>query len=163
MMRRLVAVVAVAACFAAFGCGDDDDGGNGGNGGGSDGGSASSEEAEVRAGLTAYAKAIEDNDPAAACEHMTSNAQDDAADTVPGSSSCEDSHRTILGVIGDKRGDLADQLADVEFEVKIDGDKAELTAPARPGSDALKMRKVGGEWKLDQNTLKFNPNSNRSP
>jgi hypothetical protein len=155
-MRRFGAVLTAVACFAAFGCGDDDDNGGGGGGGGNGGGS-SAEETEVREALTAYARAIADNDPAEACTHMTESAAEDAKEEVPGSDSCEDSHRTILAAIGDKRGDLADQLADVDFEVAIEGDTAELTAPSKPGADALKMRKEGGEWKLDQNTLTFNP------
>ena len=160
-MRRLGVGLAAIACCAALGCGgDDDDNGGGGNGNGGSGGSPASEETEVRAGLTAYADAIADNDPAAACSHMTESAAEEAKDEVPGSDSCEDSHKTILGVIGDKRGDLAKQLADVDFEVDISGDTAELTAPNKPGASALKMRKEGGEWKVDQNTLTFNPNSN---
>lgn len=161
-MRRFGVGLAVLACCAALGCGgdDDDNGGGGGNGNGGSGAASASEETEVRAALTAYAEAIADNDPEAACSHMTRSAADDAKDEVPGSGSCEDSHKTILGVIGEKRGDLAKQLAGVDFKVEISGDTAELTAPSRPGSDALKMRKEGGEWKLDQNTLTFNPNSN---
>ena len=158
-MRRFGVVLAVAACCAALGCGGDDDDNGSGSNGGLSGGSSSSEEAAVKAGLTAYAEAIKDNDPAEACEHMTSNAQDDAADTVPGSTTCERAHRTILGVVGAKRGELAEQLAEVEFEIEIDDDKAVLTAPGRAGSKPLNMRKVGDEWKLDQNTLTFNPNS----
>ena len=159
-MRRFGAGLAVLACFAALGCGGDDDDNGGGNGSGGSGGASSSEETEVRAGLTAYAEAIADNDPEAACTHMTESAAEDAKDEVPGSDSCEDSHKTILGVIGARRGDLAKQLADVDFEVEISGDSAELTAPDKPGAEALKMRKEGGEWKVDQNTLTFNPNSN---
>lgn len=117
---------------------------------------ASGEEGAAKQALTNYAQAVADNDPATACEHMTEKAQEDAKEAVPDSSDCEDAHRTILTGLGANRESLADQLAGVEFEVKIEGETAELSAPDRPGQP-LKMRRERGDWKLDQNTLRYNP------
>ena len=153
--RRFLTVLATAAACAAVGCGGDDE--DGGGGGGNGGGSGASEEAAVKQGLTDYAKAIEDNDPAAACDGMTEKAQEDAKETVPGSDDCESAHRVVLTAVGEKRGDLSSQLDGADFTVTIDGDTAEMTSPKAPGRP-LKMRRVDGEWKLDQNTLTYRPN-----
>ena len=65
--RRFLTVLAMAGACAAIGCGGDDDD-NGGGGG-------ASEEAAVEQGLTDYAKAIEDNDPAAPTSPPSSTAR----------------------------------------------------------------------------------------
>lgn len=154
MRRKRIALVLAAACLAAGCGGDDDDGGGDKNGGGET--SAAGDEADVRQALTDYADAVADNDPAAACELMTTKAQEEAKDEVPGSSDCEGAHKTVLAALGSGRDGLAKQLAGVDFDVKIDGETAELTS-ARNRGDPLKMKREDGDWKLDQNTLTFNP------
>jgi hypothetical protein len=151
-MRRFVAGWAVLAACAALGCGDDDEAA-------APGGSAeaSSERAGVYEGLTAYGDAVKANDPEAACGQLTESARREAAETIPGASSCEDAHRTAFGALGEaNRAKLAEQLAGAEYEAKISGDTATLEFPRRPEAKPLRMRRVGGEWKVDQNTLFFN-------
>jgi hypothetical protein len=142
--------VLAAACLVA-GCGGGDEKVN------APSETASGDEGEAKQAMTNYAAAVSANDPAAACEHMTEFAKTEAEEAVPNSSSCEDAHRTVLSALGSRREELADQLSAVEFEVKVEGETAELTAPDRP-SRPLKMRREGGKWKLDQNTLTFNRN-----
>jgi hypothetical protein len=149
VVLRNLAVVLAAACLAA-GCGGSEN-----KPPDAPSETASGDEGEARQALTNYAAAVSANDPATACGHMTEFAQKQAEEAVPDSSSCEDAHRTVLTALGSRREELADQLSAVEFEVKLDGDKAELTSPKAPGRP-LKMRREGGEWKLDQNTLTFN-------
>lgn len=117
---------------------------------------ATGDEGAAKQALTDYAQAVASNDPDAACSHMTESAQKAAQEAVPDSSSCEDAHRTVLGALGTRREELADQLSAVEFDVKLDGDRAELTSPKAPNRP-LRMRREGGDWKLDQNTLTFKP------
>jgi FAD/FMN-containing dehydrogenase len=145
-------VVLAAVCLIA-GCGGDDDGGGDSGGGGSTG---STEEAEVRQALVDYADALGANDPAAACEQLTEKAQAEAAETIPGASSCESGHRIVLETVGERREDVAKQLEEVGLEVEVDGDTAEMSSSKAPGKK-IKMRREGGEWKVDQNTLTFTP------
>jgi hypothetical protein len=151
---RLVALLA-AACFVA-GCGGDDD--DGGGGGGDGAGGASGDEAAVLEGLKTYGEAVRKNDVEAACDAMTESAQEEASSTIPGSADCEAAHRTALGAVGsDGREKLADQLVGGNFEAEVSGETAEVTAPGQTGGTrALKMRRVDGEWKIDQNTVFFN-------
>jgi hypothetical protein len=146
-------------CLAASGCGGDDEDGGGGSprpaGGGSPG--AVSKEA-VFAGLREYGEAVEANDPAAACDKLTPEAQDEAAQTFPDSDSCEDAHRRALRALGEaNRERLAEQLAGVtDYEAKVSGNNATLTFPRRPEAKPLRMKQVDGDWKVDQNPLFFN-------
>ena len=152
-MRGLLAVLALIAACAAIGCGGDDEEAESPAGGAQ----RSVEEAAVREALDAYGEAVVANDPEASCSAMTESAQEEAAHTVPGASTCESAYRTALNTIGaENREKLAGQLSDASFEVKVSGETAELTAPGKPGTKPLKMRKVGGDWKIDQNTLFFN-------
>jgi hypothetical protein len=157
--RSRIAALLAAGCLALAGCGDDDDGGSGGGSGGGGsggGGSGGGEEAAVQQGLTDYATAFGEGDAAAACDHMTEDAQNDAEDVIPGATDCESAHEFVLNAVGDKRSDLKDQLAGVDFEVEINGETATMTSPKAPDKK-IRMEKVGGEWKLDQNTLTYTP------
>ena len=150
MSRSALAALLAAGCLLFAGCGDDDDGGDGGGGG------SGGDETAVQQGLTDYAEAFGAGDAAAACEGMTDTAQKEAEDTIPGASDCESAHEFVLNAVGDKKGDLADQLDGVNFEVEIDGENATMTSPKAPDKK-IKMRRVGDEWKLDQNTLTYTP------
>lgn len=151
-MRASVPAVLAALCLVA-GCGGDDDGGGDSGGGGSTG---SGQEAEVRQALLDYADALAADDPDAACGHLSEKAQDEAAEEIPGASSCESGHRIVLETVGERRGEMAKQLEDAGLEVEIDGDTAEMSSPKAPGKK-IKMRREGGEWKIDQNTLTYTP------
>ena len=152
-MRRFGTGLAVLAACAALGCGGDED--EAAAPGGS--AEASSEEAAVYEGLTDYGDAVKANDPEAACGQLTESAQNESAETIPGASSCEDAHRTALGALGEaNREKLAEQLAGADYEATVSGDTATLEFPRRPGAKPLRMRRVGGDWKVDQNTLFFN-------
>ena len=150
MRRRDIAVLLAVAAVAA-GCGGSDN-----KPVNAPPATESGDEGAVRQALTAYAQAVAANDPAAACEHMTQSAQDAAEAAVADASSCEDAHRTVLTALGSNREGLADQLSGVDFDVKIEGETAELSSDKSP--KPLKMRREGGDWKLDQNTLRFNRN-----
>lgn len=154
-MRRFGTGLAVLAASAALGCGDDQDDARAPGGGAE----VSSEEAAVYEALTGYGDAVKANDPKAACGQLTESARKEAAETIPGASSCEAAHRTALGALGEaNREKLADQLAGADYEAKITGETATLEFPRRPGAKPLRMRRVGGDWKVDQNTLFFNRN-----
>jgi hypothetical protein len=150
--RSRIALVLSAACLVAtclaVGCGGGGEKVNAPNE------TAEGDEGAAKQALTNYAAAIAANDPATACGHMTKTAQQAAEEAVPNSSSCEDAHRTVLAALGTRREELADQLTGDDFAVKIDGDTAELTSDESPGK-ALRLRREGGDWKLDQNTLTF--------
>ena len=148
MRFRNAAAVLAAGCLLA-GCGGGDEKVN------APSETASGDEGEAKQALTNYAAAIAANDPGTACGHITTTAQQAAEEAVPDSTSCEDAHQTILSAFGSRREELADQLSAVEFDAKIDGETTELTSPRAPGRP-LKMRREGGKWKLDQNTLTFN-------
>lgn len=150
MRRRSIALLLAVAAVAA-GCGGSDN-----KPPDAPPSTESGDEGKARQALTEYAQAVADNDPAAACDHMTQSAQDAAEAEVPDASSCEDAHRTILTALGSNREGLADQLSGVDFDVKIEGERAELTS--EKSSEPLRMRREGGDWKLDQNTLTYNRN-----
>ena len=157
MIRRFSAVA--ACCLALSACGGDDDGGGGdskSNGGG--GGSASVSKEDVFQGLEDYGDAVKANDPVAACDKLTAEAQQEAAQTFPGTDDCEDAHRRAFAALGpDNRARLAEQLGGVtNYEAKVSGNNATLTFPGRAGAKPLKMRRVDGDWKVAQNTLFFN-------
>lgn len=149
---RVATGLAVALACLAIGCGGDDgDGGSAGKGGASSG-----QEKQVREVLRTWAQAVADDDVEKACDQLTRRAQEKAAETIPGARSCEAAHRQALAVIGeDNRRKLVDQLDDVALDVKISGDEAELSSPNRPGTEAIKMRREDGEWKLDHNPITF--------
>ncbi|HEX8745475.1 MAG TPA: hypothetical protein VF712_20290 [Thermoleophilaceae bacterium] len=144
----------MAACVAC-GCGGDDEEDAKAPGGGARGSAA---EAAVFKGLTDYGEAVKANDPEAACGQLTESAQEEAAAVFPGTDSCESAHRQALGALGaEKREQLAEQLGGVKnYEVKISGATAAIEFPGRAGAKPVKMRRVGGDWKVDQNTLFFN-------
>ena len=154
MILRLGAVLACCLAFAA--CGDDGDGGGGGDSGRNGSGQAPKE--QVFQGLRDYGEAVRANDPAAACDKLTEEAQGEAAQTFPGADDCEDAHRQAFAALGPlKRNELAEQLGGVtNYEAEVSGNNATLTFPGRPGAKPLKMRRVGGDWKVAQNTLFFN-------
>ena len=150
MRRRNLALVLAAASLAT-GCGGSDN-----KPPDAPPATAEGDEGAVKQALTDYAQAVADNDPARACEHMTQTAQETARAEVPEASSCEDAHRAILTALGSNREGLADQLSGVDFDVKVDGEAAELSSDKSP--QPLRMRREGGKWKLDQNTLTYNRN-----
>jgi hypothetical protein len=148
--HRLATCVALALAVAVAGCGGDDKGGGGPSSG--------SEAAAVEKALKDYAAALVGGDEAQACDLLTADAQKDAAAEVPGSGSCEKAHKTVIDALGvAKRRQFAKALAGVDLEVDLSGDTAEISSPGSPGGKTLKMRRVGGRWKLDQNTLFYNP------
>ena len=151
-MRARLLVAAFLAALALGGCGGDD-GGGGDGGGGSAGGGAGAEHAAIREALDGYAEAVVANDEDAACAHLSARAREQAAATIPGAESCEEAHRTTLSAIGaDNRDKLAEQIADVNLEIEVSGPTATI-ATGRSGSRPLRMRREGGRWKIDQNTL----------
>jgi hypothetical protein len=153
MLRRRAVVFGLVAVLAAAGCGGDgEDGGGGGNGE-----STSSEERAARDAVERYVGALVDNDPRAACDLQTKQAREAAAEEVPGASSCERAHEIILGVLGSRVEQLDEQLAKALTEVKVSGDTAVLTSPREPGKE-LKLRREGGEWKVDDKVLNYTPN-----
>ena len=151
-MRGLGAVI--VCCLALAACGGDDDGG----GDGDRSGSGPDPKEEVFQGLKEYGDAVRSNDPVAACDKLTEEAQEEAAQTFPGTDDCEDAHRQVFKALGSfKRNELAEQLGGVtDYEAKVSGNNATLTFPGRPGAKPLKMRRVGGDWKVAQNTLFVN-------
>lgn len=162
-MRRFVTVLGLAAALAvAAGCGGDDDGGGGGDGGSggggsSGGGSATSEERAARRAVEDYIGALVEGDPKAACAKQTERAQEDAAEEVPGAGSCERAHEVVLNILGSRVDQLEEQLGKALTEVEISGDTAELTSPTEPGK-VLKLRREGGEWKVDDKVITYTPN-----
>ncbi|HEX8645615.1 MAG TPA: hypothetical protein VF715_01860 [Thermoleophilaceae bacterium] len=150
----LAAVLAVAG-----GCGGDDggDGGGGGGSGGGSGGSTAADERAARGALNDYIAALVDNDPEAACAKQTERAQRDAADEVPGAGSCERAHEVILSALGPKVKELDDQLAKALTKIEVSGDTATLTSPKDPGAE-MKLRREGGEWKIDDKVVTYTPN-----
>lgn len=158
-MRRFVTVLGLAAVLALAGCGGDDDGGgsDGGGSGSGDGGSAAAEEKAARAAVDDYIAALVDRDPKAACAMQTEEAQRDAAEEVPGASSCESAHEAILETLGPRVNELEGALAKALSEVEVSGDTAELKSPKEPDK-VLKLRRVGGEWKLDDKVVTYTPN-----
>ena len=156
-VRATFAVVAVL-CLAAGCGGDDDDDGNGGGGSGATE-AAGSDEAAIRQSLVDYGEALVDRDEEKACGFMTESAQEGAQEEVPNADSCAQAHERVMGILGDdKRQQFADALAKAELKIEVSGDTAELTAPNNPDGQKLKMRRVDGRWKIDQNTLFFNNN-----
>ncbi len=154
-IHRVGPGVAVALACLAIGCGGDD--GDGGSKG-SDGGASSGDEAQMRATLRAWGDAVADNDPEEACSHLTKSAQEKAAGTFPGARTCVDAHRRALAAVGEEgRRKLREQLAGVDFTVKVSGETAVLRAADKPGSPPLRMRRERGEWKIDQSTVFYNP------
>ena len=155
-MRRFVTALGLVAVLAvAAGCGGDDGGGD--DGGGGSGGGAAAEEKAARGAIEEYIAALVDNDPAAACAKQTERAQQDAAEEVPGADSCERAHEMILGILGSKVDQLEEQLGKALTEVEVTGDTAVLTSPREPGKK-LKLRREGGEWKVDDKVLTYTPN-----
>jgi hypothetical protein len=154
-MRRVVAVLAVAACAGAVGCGDDD--GDDGGGGGGSGGSASTEEAEVRGTMKELAQGMADGDAEAVCDLLTESAQEEAANTIPGTSTCEEAHEYVFRVAGpEKRRGVLEQFEEAKYDVEVSGDTAKVTPLKSP--EGARLRKVGGRWKIDQNTVTYTPN-----
>jgi len=153
-MRRLAGVLAVAACVAC-GCGGGDGEDAKAPGAGATDAAAG---ATVFKGLTDYGEAVRANDPAAACGQLTESAREEAAATFPGARTCESSHRQAFAALGaENREKLAEQLGGVrDYEAKITGETATLEFPGRAGAKPVRMRRVGGDWKVDQNTLFFN-------
>ncbi len=151
-VHRVGTGVAVALMGLAIGCGGDDGGSKR-----SDGDTGSGAKAQMRATLRAWGDAVVDNDPEEACSHLTKSAQQKAAGTFPGTRTCAEAHRQALAAIGeDGRRKLREQLADVDFTAKVSGDTAVLRATGRPGAPPLRMRREGGEWKIDQSTVFYN-------
>jgi hypothetical protein len=148
---RLVTCAALALAVAAAGCGGDDKGDGGGS-------SSGGEAAAVEKALKDYAAALVGGDEAKACDLLTPTAQKDAAAEVPGAGSCVKAHATVIEALGvAKRRQFARALAGVDLKADVSGDTAEISSPGSPGGKTLKMRRVGGQWKLDQNTLFYNP------
>jgi hypothetical protein len=146
---RLVTCAVLALAVAAGGCGGDDKGAGSSSGG---------EAAAVEKALKDYAAALVGGDEAKACDLLTPTAQKDAAAEVPGAGSCQKAHQTVINALGvAKRRQFARALAGVDLEVDVSGDTAAISSPGSPGGKTLKMRRVGGQWKLDQNTLFYNP------
>ncbi len=147
-MRRFVTVLGLVVVLAAGGCGGDDGGDAGGNGGGGSGSQpASSEEKAARDAVQKYIAALVDRDPEAACAMQTREAQEAAANEVPGAGSCERAHEIILGALGARVDDLEGALTKALSEVEVSGDTAKLTSPKQPGKE-LKLRREDGEWKV---------------
>ena len=148
--RHAGVVLAVAAASIAIGCGGDQDGGDG------RGARASNDERAVRDTFESWAKAVSTDDGKTACSLMTESAQEEASDTVPGAGSCERAHEIILrGIKEEDKAKLAERAADANLKISVDGDHARITADS--GGKGTNVRKVGGKWLIDQNTLTFNP------
>lgn len=156
-MRRYVTVFGLVAVLAVAGCGGDDDGGGSGGGSGSGGEAAAGEEKAARGAVEKYIAALVDRDEEAACAMQTEEAQEAAADEVPGASSCERAHEIILGVLGSRVSELEEQLEKALPKVEVSGDTAKLTSPKEPGKE-LKLRRVDGQWKIDDKVLTYTPN-----
>jgi hypothetical protein len=148
--RHAGVILAVLAASVAIGCGGGDDGGDGG------GGPANSDEAAIRDTFESWAKAVSTDDGKTACSLMTERAQEEASDTVPGAGSCERAHEIVLrGIKDEDKEKLAERAGDANLKISVDGDRARVTG--KPGDKGTSMRKVGGKWLIDQNTVTFNP------
>jgi hypothetical protein len=147
--------MAVVASVAAIGCGGGSSSSSSSSSQSDGTADESAEQAAVRDALNAYATAVVKNDAKTACSLLTANAQHQAAQTVPGASTCERAHQTAFGSIGqDKRQQFADQIKGADFDVKVTGTTAILTSDK--SDKPLRMRKVGGAWRIDYNTVSFN-------
>jgi hypothetical protein len=152
-VRRLTAAFAGALVLAAAGCGGDDDGGNGNGAGGSD-------EAAIRTSIVSFFDAIAAKKVDAACSHLSADAKEKAAATVPNTDSCEEGMERILDIVDSReRERLPEVIREANLVIEVDGDKATAEAPGRPGARPIPMVREGGEWKIDHNPLTFDPNN----
>jgi hypothetical protein len=153
-VRRVAAACAAAVAVAA-GCGGDDDGGNGNGGGGTSG----SDEAAIRTSIESFFDAIAVKKVDEACSHLSADAREKAAATVPNTDSCEEGMEEILDTVGSReRESLPEEIRKANLVVEVKGDKAEAVAPGRPRAEPIPLVREGGEWKIDHNPLTFNAN-----
>jgi hypothetical protein len=141
----------MALAIALAGCGGDD-------GDGSSGSGSTADQRAVVDVAVAYTKAITaDRDAKAACALMTEEAQEEAGRAVPGASSCERAHDVVLSVAKNDTEDAPGEMRRAKKKVTIDGDEATLVFTDLAQDKVIHFRRLGGEWKLDDNLVTFKP------
>ena len=137
-MKGYAAVLAVAMVFAA--CGD----------GGSD-------EQQITTAIKEYMRAFANGDGDEACDHLTDERREEMEQglkQVAGEASCDALSKVVDQIEETDPGGL-DKLHEIEVEdIKVTGDTA-TAWPTYHGerADQAKLRRVDGEWKLDQDPL----------
>jgi ketosteroid isomerase-like protein len=123
------AVVAVAALFGACGGGSDED--------------------KIESTMKDFGAAFADGDGKKACEQLTENAQKELQRQA-NTANCEDAIKKAGEQIDQK---TKDRLKDFEVrDIKVNGDTATVRTSVDDGDDEpTRLRKVDGEWKLEDN------------
>jgi hypothetical protein len=154
-VRRLTTAFVAALALAAGGCGGDDDDGGGGNGG-----NGGSDKAEIRTTLESFFDAIAVKKVDEACSYLSAEAKEKAAATVPNTDSCEEGMERILDIVDSReRERLPELIREANLTIDVNGDKATVEAPGRPGAKPIPLVREGDDWKIDHNPLTFNPNN----
>lgn len=124
MGRSSGSLLLVAAVIVVAGCGGDD------------------EQDDVRAQVDAFRSALVDGDGAAACDLMTTQAQDVYAN-IGKSGTCEGGFEQVTKALDPK-----DYESEIETDdVSIDGDRA--TVSPGGGEAPIALVKSGDEWLID--------------